>query len=64
MLAANIITDGFHISAEAGAEDNVMICKARQPDERVHAVVDMLVQQLDMIRGEYPGTIRISFSEV
>ncbi|SEK58391.1 hypothetical protein SAMN02910353_00874 [Ruminococcus sp. YRD2003] len=64
MLAANIITDGFHIRAEAGAEDNVMLCIAEMPDEKVHAVMDMLVQQLEMIRGEYPHTIRISFSEV
>lgn len=64
MLAANIITDGFHINAEARAEDNVMLCIAEKPDERVHAVMDMLVQQLEMIRGEYPDTIRISFSEV
>ena len=64
MLAANIITDGFHIKAEAGAEDNVMLCIADKPDERVHAVMDMLAQQLEMIRGEYPHTIKISFSEV
>lgn len=64
MLAANIITDGFRISAEAGAEDNVMFCIADKPDERVGAVVDMLMQQLDMIRSDYPGTIKISISEV
>ena len=64
MLAANIITEGFHIAAEAGAEDNVMLCIADKPDERAHAVLDMLMQQLDMIRGEYPDTITISFSEV
>ena len=64
MLAANIITDGFRISAEAGAEDNVMLCITDKPDEKAHAVLDMLVQQLDMIRGEYPDTITISFSEV
>ena len=64
MLAANIITDGFHISAKAQAEDNVMLCKAEMPDERTHAVLDMLEQQLEMICEEYPGTIKISFSEV
>ena len=64
MLAANIITDGFRISAKAGAEDNVMLCIADNADERVNAVVDMLVQQLEMIRDEYPGTINISYSEV
>ena len=64
MLAANIITDGFHINAKAGAEDNVMLCIADNADERVNAVVDMLVQQLEMIRDEYPGTINISYSEV
>ena len=63
-LAANIITDGFHISAKAQAEDNVMLCKAEMPDERTHAVLDMLEQQLEMICEEYPGTIKISFSEV
>lgn len=64
MLAANIITDGFHIEAEAYAEDNVMLCVTDKPDERAHAVMDMLVQQLGMICGEYPETIRISYSEV
>ena len=64
MLAANIITDGFHIRAEASAENNVRLCIADKPDEKVHAVMDMLFQQLEMIRGEYPHTIRISFSEV
>ncbi|WP_294755499.1 ribosomal-processing cysteine protease Prp [uncultured Ruminococcus sp.] len=64
MLAANIITDGFHISAKSGAEDNVMLCIADNADERADAVVDMLVQQLEMIRDEYPGTINISYSEV
>ena len=64
MLAANIITDGFHISAKAGAEDNVMLCIADNADERADAVVDMLVQQLEMICDEYPGTINISYSEV
>ena len=57
MLAANIITDGFHIGAKAGAEDNVMLCIADNADERVNAVVDMLVQQLDIIREEHPETI-------
>ena len=64
MLAANIITDGFHISAKASAENNVMLCIADNSDERVEAVVDMLVQQLDIIREEHPETIKISFSEV
>ncbi|MBQ8961500.1 MAG: ribosomal-processing cysteine protease Prp [Ruminococcus sp.] len=64
MLAANIITDGFHIKAKAQAEDNVMLCIAKAPDERTHAVLDMLMQQLETIREEYPGTIKISFSEV
>jgi len=64
MLAANIITDGFRISADAGAEDNVMFCKADAADERVAAVVSMLKEQLGFISTEYPGTIKISISEV
>ena len=64
MLAANIITDGFHLKAQAVAEDNEMLCKAEKPDEKTDAVVGMLVQQFRFISEEYPKTIRISFSEV
>ena len=64
MLAANIITDGFHIKAEAGAEDNVMLCVADKTDERTHAVFGMLDEQLKFIGAEYPKTIKISYSEV
>ena len=64
MLAANIVTDGFRISAKAQAEDNVMLCVADKPDERTNAVFGMLEEQLRFISGEYPKTIKISYSEV
>lgn len=63
-LAANIITDGFHIDADVLVDENTITCKLKCADDSSVAVLNMLKEHLIILSEDFPKTIKITTLEV
>ena len=67
-LTANLLTENFGLPAEIAAEDNLIFIGRGRTGERdldtFYRVMEGLRTHLQLIAENYPGTIKITYTEV
>ncbi|MCQ2463998.1 MAG: ribosomal-processing cysteine protease Prp [Oscillospiraceae bacterium] len=63
-LSANLITESFHINAEADAVGDTVTLKVAETCEEASRIIDGLKTHLELLSEEFENTIITKISEV
>lgn len=64
MLTANTVTDFFGADAAVSAEGNILSLRLQQDSEASENLIRSFYSHLDVLSGQYQGTIQLICTEV